>query len=135
MKNLKVVDNDADDVSIMDGEIQVRGWSYANDAERRVKMLCAREWMEGALYRDNDKKVAPTTSLLIAIENIQGNAPRKEPRNVPTVGFGHRDRNVDPDSADEAIQQAFYEGYTRAMWEVSQELEPIANELTAQITW
>lgn len=47
MTNLRVVDNDKDEVSVMNGDKEVRGWSYANDQERRVKMLCAREFVEG----------------------------------------------------------------------------------------
>jgi hypothetical protein len=47
MFNLKVVDNDKDEITVMDGDKEIRGWSYANDTERRVKMLCAREFVEG----------------------------------------------------------------------------------------
>lgn len=45
--DLKVKDNDRDEITVMDGETELRGWSYANDTERRVKMLCAREYVEG----------------------------------------------------------------------------------------
>lgn len=44
---LRVVDNDRDEITVMDGEKEIRGWSYADDTERRVKMLCAHEYMEG----------------------------------------------------------------------------------------
>lgn len=43
----KVQDNDRDEIlAVFDG-IFIRGWSYSNEAERRVKMLCAREFCEG----------------------------------------------------------------------------------------
>lgn len=47
MIDLRVKDNDRDEITVMDGEKEIRGWSYANDLERRVKMLCAREFVEG----------------------------------------------------------------------------------------
>lgn len=43
----RVADNDRDEITVtLDGK-QVRGWSYASDQERRTKMLCAREFVEG----------------------------------------------------------------------------------------
>lgn len=47
MKDLKIVDNDKDEVTVMDGDEQIRGWSYADESERRVKMMCAHEFVEG----------------------------------------------------------------------------------------
>ena len=55
MFDLKVVDNDRDEISIMEGDRQVRGWSYADETERRVKMLCAREFMEGDFHARNQE--------------------------------------------------------------------------------
>lgn len=50
----KVVDNDRDEITaVLDGR-EIRGWSYANEQERRVKMLAAREFCEGwfqAIFR------------------------------------------------------------------------------------
>jgi len=47
MMRPKVYDNDRDEVTVkLDGQ-ELRGWSYANDNERRIKMLCAREYVEG----------------------------------------------------------------------------------------
>lgn len=43
----RVIDNDRDEITISLGGKELRGWSYANDAERRVKMLCAHEYVEG----------------------------------------------------------------------------------------
>lgn len=43
----RVTDNDKDEITVtLDGK-EIRGWSYADDAERRVKMLAAREFCEG----------------------------------------------------------------------------------------
>lgn len=43
----RVTDNDLDEITVtLDGR-DLRGWSYSSDQERRVKMLCAREFVEG----------------------------------------------------------------------------------------
>lgn len=43
----RVTDNDLDEITVtLDGK-EIRGWSYSSDRERRVKMLCAREFVEG----------------------------------------------------------------------------------------
>ena len=43
----RVVDNDRDEITVtLDGR-EIRGWSYASEAERRTKMLAAREFCEG----------------------------------------------------------------------------------------
>ena len=43
----RVSDNDRDEITVtLDGK-EIRGWSYADEAERRVKMLAAREFVEG----------------------------------------------------------------------------------------
>jgi hypothetical protein len=42
-----LTDNDRGEITVsLDGR-ELRGWSYANDAERRAKMLQAREYVEG----------------------------------------------------------------------------------------
>lgn len=43
----RVTDNDKGEISVTLGGKELRGWSYANDDERRTKMLCAREYIEG----------------------------------------------------------------------------------------
>lgn len=44
----KVVDNDLDEITAVDEYgVEVRGWSYANEAERRIKIRMAREFCEG----------------------------------------------------------------------------------------
>jgi hypothetical protein len=46
-KSLIVTDNDAGEITVTTNGKEVRGWSYANDTERRVKMIYAREYVEG----------------------------------------------------------------------------------------
>jgi hypothetical protein len=42
-----VIDFDDGEISVrLDGK-ELRGWSYKDDDERRTKMLCAREYVEG----------------------------------------------------------------------------------------
>lgn len=43
----RVSDNDAGEIAVTFNGKELRGWSYANDAERRTKMLAAREYVEG----------------------------------------------------------------------------------------
>ncbi len=47
MSNPKVTDNDKGEISVTLDGAELRGWSYENDDQRRVKMLCAREYVEG----------------------------------------------------------------------------------------
>lgn len=43
----RVIDFDDGEISVrLDGK-ELRGWSYKDDSERRTKMLCAREYVEG----------------------------------------------------------------------------------------
>lgn len=43
----RLTDDDKGEITVtLDGR-ELRGWSYANDSERRTKMLCAREYIEG----------------------------------------------------------------------------------------
>lgn len=57
--------------------------------------------------------------LLEKLEKIAGEAPAKEPRDGPTVGWTGRYTDAG-DNFDEAMRQAFDEGYTRALWEMGQ---------------
>lgn len=58
MTDFRVKDNDKDEITVMDGDREVRGWSYANDIERRAKMLCAREFVEGWYQGDGRPELA-----------------------------------------------------------------------------
>ena len=61
--NPRVTDNDKDEITVsLDGK-ELRGWSYANDDERRQKMLQAREYVEG--FGDAEQKDIPVKDLCI----------------------------------------------------------------------
>jgi hypothetical protein len=44
---LRLIDNDRDEITVTLANKQLRGWSYASDDERRIKVLMAREYVEG----------------------------------------------------------------------------------------
>lgn len=43
----RVIDNDRDEIVVTLNGNELRGWGYSTEQERRVKMLCAREFVEG----------------------------------------------------------------------------------------
>jgi hypothetical protein len=43
----RVNDDDLDQIIVAFDGKELRGWSYKDDAERRTKMLCAHEYVEG----------------------------------------------------------------------------------------
>lgn len=43
----RVTDDDKDSITVTFNGKELRGWSYKDDAERRTKMLAAREYVEG----------------------------------------------------------------------------------------
>lgn len=54
----RVHDNDRDEITVtLDGK-EIRGWSYESEAERRVKMLAAREFCEGWSQARTDSPIA-----------------------------------------------------------------------------
>jgi hypothetical protein len=42
-----VTDFDDGEISVRLNGKELRGWNYKNETERRTKMLCAREYVEG----------------------------------------------------------------------------------------
>lgn len=42
-----VTDNDSGEILVTFNGAELRGWSYKDDAEQRIKMLAAREYVEG----------------------------------------------------------------------------------------
>ena len=54
IKQPRLTDNDHGEIIVTHDGRQIRGWSYGNDNERRMKMLAAREyvegWMDGAMF-------------------------------------------------------------------------------------
>lgn len=45
--NPRVTDNDNGEINVSLDDKELRGWSYKDDAERRTKMIAAREYVEG----------------------------------------------------------------------------------------
>lgn len=43
----KITDNDQGEIFATVGGVEVRGWSYQDDTERRLKMTMAHEFAEG----------------------------------------------------------------------------------------
>lgn len=43
----RLIDFDDGKISVRLNDKELRGWSYKDDAERRTKMLAAREYVEG----------------------------------------------------------------------------------------
>lgn len=43
----RVVDNDRDEITVTFEGRELRGWSYATETERKMKMRMAREYVEG----------------------------------------------------------------------------------------
>lgn len=43
----RLIDNDKGEITVSLHDKELRGWSYANDGERRQKMVQAREYVEG----------------------------------------------------------------------------------------
>jgi hypothetical protein len=47
LNNPRVIDDDHGMITVTLDSRDLRGWYYSNDNERRTKMLCAREYVEG----------------------------------------------------------------------------------------
>ncbi len=45
--NPRVTDNDKGEITVTVKGVELRGWSYKDDTERRQKMVQAREYVEG----------------------------------------------------------------------------------------
>jgi hypothetical protein len=58
MTDLRVKDNDKDEITVMDGDKEVRGWSYEDELQRRIKIGFAREFVEGWHQGDGRPELA-----------------------------------------------------------------------------
>ena len=56
MPDPKITDNDAGEITASVSGKEIRGWSYKDDAERRIKMLAAQEFAEGWFQAQNQLK-------------------------------------------------------------------------------
>lgn len=63
--NPRVIDNDRVEISAQFAGKEIRGWMYSDDAERRAKMLLAREYVEGWC---DGRDVAPLGPIVVAME-------------------------------------------------------------------
>lgn len=65
MTHPRVCDNDRDEITVtLDGK-EIRGWSYENEAERRVKMLAAREFCEGWFQKPSGIEISSIEVLAL----------------------------------------------------------------------
>lgn len=62
--DLRVKDNNEGEIAVMNGDKEVRGWSYTSDIERRVKMLCARDFVEGYYQGDGRPELEEICKVL-----------------------------------------------------------------------
>lgn len=83
--NPRVTDDDKGEIIVSLRGKELRGWSYTNDAERRQKMLAAREYIEGWC----DGREAKAKHLKECIDASLGNAlcEMKEGYDDSIVGF------------------------------------------------
>ena len=71
----RVTDNDRDEITVtLDGR-EIRGWTYANETERRTKMLAAREFCEGWFQAYVDHVPALIDVLKSWVEEVEGTYP------------------------------------------------------------
>jgi len=80
----RVVDNDRDEITVtLDGK-EIRGWSYGDNPERRVKMLLAREFVEG-WFQCAVHLAEPTEAMLEAVDfdiSVNGIVPDSLSRKI-----------------------------------------------------
>ena len=68
----------------------------------------------------NAELIAAAPAMFDALEKIAGEAPAKEPRDGPSVGWPPSWSTNYRDEVNDMIRDAFDEGYTRALWEMGQ---------------
>ena len=77
---------------------------------------------DGAFNREskaNGRLIAASPDLLAAHQEIDGEAPVKEPHDGPTVGF-QPSRDPEEDDGIEIVREAFDEGIRRGLWLAAQ---------------
>jgi hypothetical protein len=72
-----------------------------------------------ALSDCEDCEPATESTLLSALEAIDAEAPDKEPRAGPTVGF-QPSSDPEQDDGNDTVEEAFREGVARGLWEAAQ---------------
>ena len=101
--NPRVTDNDKGEIIVSLHGKELRGWSYADDAERRRKMLAAREYVEGWC----DGRDAKAKHLKERIDTRLNNVlcEMKEGYDDSIVGFNEAWDEVRKIFADEPAKQ------------------------------
>ena len=93
MTTPRVKDNDRDEITVtLDGK-ELRGWSYENEAERRVKMLAAREFVEG-WFQCREVCAGEADKVAVAARAILERAKQKQKRAGMLAAAGYQG---DPD--------------------------------------
>lgn len=64
---------------------------------------------------ESDEFDGPEIYLAAALDEIDGEAPAKEPRDRPTVGFPPS-RDPGQDDGNDVVEEAFREGVARGLW-------------------
>lgn len=67
------------------------------------------------IVADLAKRAEKAARAESALRWIDGEAPSKEPRNGPTVGF-QPSRDPEEDDGNETVLEAFQEGVARGLW-------------------
>lgn len=77
---------------------------------------------DGAFNREsraNGRLIEASPDLLKAHLQIDGEAPTKEPRDGPTVGF-RPSHDPEQDDGNDTVEEAFREGVARGLWIAAQ---------------
>ena len=71
----EVIDDDASEIFVKARNVIVRSWMYNNDGERRIKLLCAREYVEGRFASDKQRDAV--------IKALMPTKPKDNPHDGP----------------------------------------------------
>lgn len=61
----RLADNDAGEIAVTFNGKELRGWSYKDDSERRIKMLAAREYVEGWCEGHDSNAATPPKDFVV----------------------------------------------------------------------
>jgi hypothetical protein len=76
----RVIDNDRDEISVMLGDRELRGWSYRDETERRAKIGRAREYIEG--WCDCLREEVAQMKAALHIDDVRSAIARAEDSHV-----------------------------------------------------
>ena len=75
MPDPKIIDDDAGTITAAVNGKEIRGWSYKDDAERRIKMLMAHEFAEGWFQAKHAKGTRLTADHPLAQAALKEDMP------------------------------------------------------------